>query len=164
MPTVCVSGDAQREVVKMTTNNRIGVRWRRRRIGGAVLALALLSGCGPKHVAPPQPLAPAGPYRIGPGDVLDVIVWREDNVTSQVNVRPDGMISVPLVGDVAAGGKTPEELAADIKVAAGFALEALSGAGVWAGGGGVGLGCGFRSAAGGTVAVASSGTGGGGSG
>ncbi len=50
-------------------------------------------------------------YRIGPGDVLEVTVWREDQLTrSELLVRPDGRISLPLVDDVQAAGLTPMEL------------------------------------------------------
>ena len=57
-------------------------------------------------------------YRIGPGDVLDVFVWRNPDLTvSGVPVRPDGKLSIPLVEDVVASGKTPTELAADVKTA-----------------------------------------------
>ena len=54
-------------------------------------------------------------YRIGVDDVLKVSVWRNDDLSVTVPVRPDGKISVPLVGDVAAGGRTPEEVGATIE-------------------------------------------------
>lgn len=54
----------------------------------------------------------AGPgYIIGPGDVLSINVWRETEISQKLVVRPDGMITLPLVGDVTATGQTPEELA-----------------------------------------------------
>ena len=43
-------------------------------------------------------------YKINPGDVLDVFVWNEESLTRQVVVRPDGYISMPLAGQIAAGG------------------------------------------------------------
>lgn len=50
-------------------------------------------------------------YRLGPSDMLDVIVWREPQVSrTNVPVRPDGWISLPLVDDVKAAGRTPMEL------------------------------------------------------
>lgn len=58
---------------------------------------------------------PVSEYRIGPSDVLRVVVWRNDDLSAQVPVRPDGRISVPLVGDVDASGKSPEALAEDIE-------------------------------------------------
>ncbi|SDW59639.1 XrtA/PEP-CTERM system exopolysaccharide export protein [Marinobacter mobilis] len=54
-------------------------------------------------------------YVLGPTDVVKVSVWRNPELSITVPVRPDGMISVPLIGDVAAGNKTPELLAYDIK-------------------------------------------------
>ena len=60
-------------------------------------------------VAPP-PLAAAAPadtYIIGPSDVLTVSVWKETTMSGSLLVRPDGMISMPLLGDVQASGLTP---------------------------------------------------------
>lgn len=54
-------------------------------------------------------------YRIGVDDALQVIVWRNPELSVNVPVRPDGMVSVPLLGDVRAGGKTPEAVAANIR-------------------------------------------------
>lgn len=51
-------------------------------------------------------------YTIGPADVLQIIVWREPELTRDVTVRFDGMITIPLLGDVSAAGKTPGEVAA----------------------------------------------------
>lgn len=53
-------------------------------------------------------------YKLGPTDVVSINVWRNADLSISVPVRPDGMISVPLVGDIAASGKTPEELAEDV--------------------------------------------------
>lgn len=60
--------------------------------------------------------AHAGPfdYRLGPEDVLRIAVWRDDSLTREALVRPDGMVSFPLVGDVRAEGRTVEELRADL--------------------------------------------------
>jgi polysaccharide biosynthesis/export protein len=74
--------------------------------------------------APPKeaPVAPATPspavtanYLIGPGDTLQIFVWRNAELTSTVPVRPDGKISTPLVEDMVAVGKTPSQLARDIE-------------------------------------------------
>jgi polysaccharide biosynthesis/export protein len=54
-------------------------------------------------------------YIIGPGDTLQVFVWRNPELTSTVPVRPDGKISTPLVEDMVAVGKTPSQLARDIE-------------------------------------------------
>ncbi len=63
---------------------------------------------------PPAPAAPDGvtppsDYVIGAEDVLDVIVWREKDLSAQVMVRPDGMVSLPLLNDVQAGGLSVEQ-------------------------------------------------------
>lgn len=83
-------------------------------------ALALLSACatGPRPGDAPtiNPQAQAVvAYRIGVDDSVRVAVWQNPDLNVTVPVRPDGKISVPLVGDVEAGGKTPEEVSADIK-------------------------------------------------
>jgi polysaccharide export outer membrane protein len=53
-------------------------------------------------------------YLIGPGDALQLFVWKEPELTRDVTVRLDGKITVPLLGDVQAGGRTPEQLGAEI--------------------------------------------------
>jgi polysaccharide export outer membrane protein len=55
-------------------------------------------------------------YLLGPQDVLEITVWRSADLSKVVAVRPDGKISLPLIGDVAAMGKTASQLAADISV------------------------------------------------
>lgn len=57
----------------------------------------------------------ASQYIIGPGDALQVFVWRNPELTTTVPVRPDGKISTPLVEDMVAVGKTPSQLARDIE-------------------------------------------------
>lgn len=54
-------------------------------------------------------------YYIGVDDMLQINVWKNPDVSVTVPVRPDGKISVPLVGDVVAGGKEPMEVAAEIR-------------------------------------------------
>lgn len=65
---------------------------------------------------PPQAAKPvAADYLIGPGDTLQVFVWRNPELTATIPVRPDGKISTPLVEDMPAVGKTPSQLARDIE-------------------------------------------------
>ena len=64
--------------------------------------------------ATPNPAVGAN-YLIGPGDTLQVFVWRNAELTTTVPVRPDGKISTPLVEDMVAVGKTPSQLARDIE-------------------------------------------------
>ncbi len=58
----------------------------------------------------------AARYIIGPEDVLQVTVWKEPSLSGSVPVRPDGRISLVLVGDLQAAGRTPMQLADDITV------------------------------------------------
>jgi polysaccharide export outer membrane protein len=67
-----------------------------------------------KPVAPAQnpaaTVAPAAEYVIGPGDTLTIFSWREQQLTGDVLVRPDGKITLPLINDVEAAGLTPDQL------------------------------------------------------
>ena len=56
-------------------------------------------------------------YIIGPGDVLDIFVWKNPEVSTSVIVRPDGMINAPLVDDIKVSDKKPSEVAKDIEAA-----------------------------------------------
>lgn len=60
-------------------------------------------------------LAPTHEYLIGSGDSLNIVVWRNPEVSMSVPVRPDGKITMPLVEDLPASGKTPSQLARDIE-------------------------------------------------
>src|SRR5258708_4900774 len=66
-------------------------------------------------VAPDQNAGSDPAYKIGPQDVLKIDVWREDQLTRTVPVRPDGKITLPLLNDVQAAGLTPMELAGVIR-------------------------------------------------
>jgi polysaccharide biosynthesis/export protein len=84
----------------------------------AVLVVSLLSACGTR--LPPAPTAAATPeyrYLIGPLDAVNVIVWRNPELSISAPVRPDGRISVPLVEDIQALGRNPTDLARDIEKA-----------------------------------------------
>ncbi|PSJ40014.1 XrtA/PEP-CTERM system exopolysaccharide export protein [Allosphingosinicella deserti] len=56
-------------------------------------------------------------YIIGPLDSLNIFVWRNTDLGGKVQVRPDGMITTPLISDLQAAGKTPAELAEDLRLA-----------------------------------------------
>jgi polysaccharide export outer membrane protein len=89
---------------------------------GALLGLVWLAGCTNQPAHPPAPQEVASPdynYIIGPGDSMSVIVWRNQDLSTSVTVRPDGKITVPLVEDVPAMGKNSTELARDIEKALG---------------------------------------------
>ena len=86
---------------------------------GAIACLLLLGACASPPPAPPAAaLAPINPdYLIGPGDAVNIIVWRNPEVSMSVPVRPDGKITTPLVEDLPAAGKTSTALARDIETA-----------------------------------------------
>ena len=68
-----------------------------------------------KPVAMPAPAPQGNQYIIGPGDMINIFVWRNPELSLNVPVRPDGKISTPLVEDMVAVGKTPTQLARDIE-------------------------------------------------
>jgi polysaccharide biosynthesis/export protein len=88
-----------------------------------VLALGyLITGCAspPPAQLPPTPKeatakAAESDYIIGPGDTLQVFVWRNPELSVTVPVRPDGKISTPLIEDMVAVGKTSPQLARDME-------------------------------------------------
>ncbi len=81
------------------------------------LLLAACASGGPSPAGAPPAQLPAAidTYLIGVDDIVQVTVWRNPELGITVPVRPDGKISVPLVGDVPAGGLTPEQVAKDIQ-------------------------------------------------
>ncbi|HNQ75587.1 MAG TPA: polysaccharide export protein, partial [Pseudothauera hydrothermalis] len=89
-----------------------------RRVGLAVVAGALLAGCASSY--PPAPVSAADSqynYLIGPGDTVNIVVWRNPELSMSVPVRPDGRITTPLVEDLPAIGKDATTLARDIEQA-----------------------------------------------
>jgi polysaccharide export outer membrane protein len=68
----------------------------------------------PGPAATPSASSPADSYIIGPSDVLTITVWKEPTLSGTILVRPDGMISLALLGDVQASGMTPLQLADQI--------------------------------------------------
>jgi polysaccharide export outer membrane protein len=94
-----------------------------RRIGAAIVAIAVAlatvgcSGLPKAPITPPQASADemdASAYIIGPTDSLSIFVWRQPELSTPVIVRPDGKISIPLIDDLQAAGKTPTELAKSV--------------------------------------------------
>ena len=83
-----------------------------------VFSILSLGGCKtyPPLTADNTPYVPHD-YLIGPGDMVDIIVWRNPEVSMAVPVRPDGKITTPLVEDLPASGKTSTQLARDIEQA-----------------------------------------------
>ena len=78
----------------------------------------LVAGCA--SVYEPAPASAASPdynYHIGPGDLVNIVVWRNPELSMSVPVRPDGKIAAPLIEDLPAIGKDPTKLGRDIEKA-----------------------------------------------
>ena len=89
---------------------------------GLLLLATFLSGCSTNSTLPSATLHPSNTaninsykYLIGSGDVLNIFVWRNPEVSGSFVVRPDGMITTSLVEDIKVTGKTPTELARSIE-------------------------------------------------
>jgi polysaccharide export outer membrane protein len=84
---------------------------------GLTAAAVMAASCAPRSAPPPAASAQADEanYLIGPGDSLQIFVWRNPDLSTTVPVRPDGRISIPLVEDIESAGKTPSQLARDIE-------------------------------------------------
>jgi polysaccharide export outer membrane protein len=93
-----------------------------RLLAGSAMASMVLAGCASGGGGPQLPPAsfvsmqegPGEEYVIGPLDELTIFVWRNPELGAQVQVRPDGRITTPLITDMPAVGKTPKMLADDI--------------------------------------------------
>ncbi|MAW98355.1 XrtA/PEP-CTERM system exopolysaccharide export protein [Stakelama pacifica] len=95
--------------------------WKR---AGPLASALFVTGCagGTMPQLPPATHTPAAEqtdeeYQIGPLDQLQIFVWRNPELSTKVQVRPDGRITTPLVNDMPAAGKTPAQLADDMKKA-----------------------------------------------
>jgi polysaccharide biosynthesis/export protein len=97
-------------------------RWGELLIAGWLVLSPLIVGCASTPTPAPSPTPTPtdakvsdSNYIIGPGDRLEVFVWRNPELSMSVPVRPDGKISTPLVEDMVAVGKTPPQLARDME-------------------------------------------------
>lgn len=95
-------------------------RWSRRLAAPALVAVTgLLAACGTLNAdVPPAPIAATGSdynYLIGAGDNLNIIVWRNPELSLSVPVRPDGKLSAPLVDELLVQGKTSTQVAREIE-------------------------------------------------
>lgn len=88
---------------------------------GLILTLALaslLGGCGVLNSYPAAPQTVETQdhrYKIGPLDTLNILVWRNPELSATVTVRPDGRISAPLVEDLMAAGRNPADLSREVE-------------------------------------------------
>jgi polysaccharide biosynthesis/export protein len=95
--------------------NSAGVFSRTRTIAASLLISTFILGCSSHPPAPASAASAEYSYKIGPGDNLNIVVWRNPELSMNVPVRPDGKISAPLIDDLAAMGKDPSTLARDIE-------------------------------------------------
>jgi polysaccharide export outer membrane protein len=85
-----------------------------------VLLLLLAFGSALSSTARAQPAANAAAttasrnYALQPGDILEILVWKEEDLTKEVLIRPDGGISFPLAGDIVASGRTVDQLRTEL--------------------------------------------------
>ena len=87
---------------------------------GLLFSGLVLAGCATKSTYPQLPESQGNAqfstnYRIGPGDSVQIFVWRNPDVSTTVTVRPDGFLTAPLLEDLPAAEKTPTELAREIE-------------------------------------------------
>lgn len=83
-----------------------------------VLALTLSVWAGPLFATAAEEAPPVGladGYHIGPGDLLDVMVWKNSDLSQRIPVRPDGGISLPLLGETAVAGMTVAQLTEELR-------------------------------------------------
>ena len=86
--------------------------------GFALLLVLVLSACTksyPPLEGGPPPALVSPNYIVGAGDSVNIFVWRNEELSATVTVRPDGKITTPLIEDVPASGKTPTQLARDME-------------------------------------------------
>ena len=84
-----------------------------------VISALILGGCAARYPEIPANAlsAPTHEYLLGPGDMVNIQVWRNPEISMSVPIRPDGEITTPLVEDLPASGKTSSQLARDIEKA-----------------------------------------------
>jgi len=81
----------------------------------ACFALVACSSTGSYPPAPRSAQTADTQYKVGPLDTLNIVVWRNPDLSGSVQVRPDGRISTPLVQDLVAAGRTPAEIAKEVE-------------------------------------------------
>ena len=86
-----------------------------------LITIISIAGCAGKPRLPEESLTPAGPsvltksYKMAVGDQLQINVWKNPELSVSAPIRPDGKVSMPLIGEVLAVGNTPEQLAENIE-------------------------------------------------
>ena len=111
--------DAQNPIQRQPAPSRRDVGLTRFGRGFSIVVLGILflgvTGCSTPDPMPPPPVPPVSGYVVGAPDELLISILPEPEISREVRVRPDGMISIDLIGDVQAAGRTPFEIAAAIQ-------------------------------------------------
>jgi polysaccharide export outer membrane protein len=82
---------------------------------GILIVFSLIASvASAEQTAPSAPMPSANDYRLNPGDVISVSVWREPDLNKDVLIRPDGKFSFPLAGDILASGRTIDDVRAKV--------------------------------------------------
>lgn len=87
-----------------------------------IIPLISIAGCAGKPRLPDTSQSPDNPsvlvnsYKMSVGDQVMINVWKNPELSVSAPIRPDGKVSMPLIGDVMAAGRTPEQLASDIEI------------------------------------------------
>jgi polysaccharide export outer membrane protein len=120
LPT-CLGADF-RAAGRVIQNQGLKVRPTLLRVCALFAAALALTACSAERTLPAAEVSAsaasysaASEYKMGPGDTLNIVVWHNPDVSGPTTVRPDGRISVPLIGDVVAAGKAPMALADEIR-------------------------------------------------
>ncbi len=96
-------------------------------LGLLLTFFALVSAPGalsePKGAQPARKATQPGEYKIGPGDVLRILTWKEADFSGTFPVRFDGKITIPFVGDIDAAGRTPTELKSELEESIGRIVD-----------------------------------------
>ncbi|NKE70651.1 polysaccharide biosynthesis/export family protein [Candidatus Manganitrophus noduliformans] len=83
-------------------------------IAALLLSSLVFTACADQMTEVPNfrrvPTSEARSYVIGPDDLLQIVVWKNESLSRELRVRPDGKITLPLINDIQAGGKTPSDL------------------------------------------------------
>lgn len=111
----------RRKIIVLLTAGMLGLfsstlSWAVSGEGGTPAAIPAMSeGTAPGVASPPAKTPAEEGYLIGPGDVLDISVWKDEALTRSCIVRPDGFISFPLAGEIPAAGRTVQQLKAEME-------------------------------------------------
>jgi polysaccharide export outer membrane protein len=108
----------------VTEMQKLGILGKCKNISILIALMVVLGACASQQDLPPSTTYSSHTtspetynYLIGPGDQLQIFVWRNPEVSQTVTVRPDGKITTPLVEDLQASGKTPNQVARDLEKA-----------------------------------------------